>query len=240
MTAAAALSLPSPDLPRHPAKFSPAILDTLEAVLDTEARRRGTACARLRVVDPFAGTGRVHLLSAATVGVEIEPEWAGMAEGTVVGDARRLPFGAGSFDAVVTSPAYGNRLADHHAAKDGSTRRSYTHTLGRTLTPGNAGTMPYRDRQADVAPYRVLHRAAWAEVRRVLVAGGVLVLNVSDFYAGGERQHVSDWHLSTLRRLAFTLEYTVTVETPRLRYGANRARVEGEQVCVLRAPGAST
>jgi tRNA G10 N-methylase Trm11 len=163
-----------------------------------------------------------------------------MTPGTLVADARRLPFGAASFDVVATSPAYGNRLADHHEARDGSARRSYTHTLGRTLAAGNAGTMPYRDRQGDDAPYRVLHRAAWAEVRRVLAPGGLLVVNVSDFYAGGERQHVSGWHLDTLRALGFGLERTVTVSTPRLRFGANRSRVEGEQVSLLQAPGASS
>ena len=227
-----------PHAPHHPAKFTPAILDVVAAELAAEANRRGLDRSDLRVLDPFAGTGRVHLLSGATVGVELEPEWAAMAPGTLLGDARLLPFGPGSFDAVATSPAYGNRLADHHAAKDGSVRRSYTHTLGRALTAGNAGTMPYRDRQGDDAPYRVLNRVAWAEVRRVLVAGGMLVVNVSDFVAGGERQHVTDWHVGVLGVLGFTVERTRTVETPRLRYGANRQRVSGETVVVLRAPRA--
>lgn len=47
---------------------------------------------------------------------------------TVIGDATRLPFDNRMFDAVITSPTYGNRMADHHDAQDGSKRITYRHS----------------------------------------------------------------------------------------------------------------
>ena len=104
---------------------------------------------------------------------------------------------------VVTSPTYGNRLADHHNAKDGSRRISYTHTLGRTLTPGNSGAMHWGK------DYRLLHRLSWEEVARVLSIGGLFVLNVSNHIRKGEEVPVVQWHRD------------IEVPTARLRYGAN-------------------
>lgn len=79
----------------------------------------------LNVLDPFAGVGRAKLQAAlgfaafTVVGVELEAEWRGDDPLTVAGDATRLdPEWSGAFDAVFTSPCYGNRMADHHEAKD--------------------------------------------------------------------------------------------------------------------------
>ena len=46
----------------------------------------------------------------------------------MIGDATALPFADWTFDAVITSPTYGNRMADHHNAQDGSRRVSYRHS----------------------------------------------------------------------------------------------------------------
>ena len=89
-------------------------------------------------------------------------------------NAIALPFRDESFDAVVTSPTYGNRFADKHNAKDGSIRRSYTHDLGRTLHAENSGSMQWGQ------AYRDLHVKAWAECFRVVRPGGLFVLNISD------------------------------------------------------------
>jgi hypothetical protein len=42
------------------------------------------------------------------------PRWATAHPDTFIGDATKLIFDSSSFDAVVTSPCYANRMADHH------------------------------------------------------------------------------------------------------------------------------
>jgi len=186
-----------------------------------------------RVLDPFAGTGRVHWLHDNfhfdTVGIEIEPEWAEMHPRTVVGDATVLPFATGSFHAICTSPTYGNRMADHHEARDASRRNTYTHAIGHKLHPNNSGAMQWGE------AYRQMHLLAWAEAWRVLKPGGVFVLNISDHIRKGEVVRVSDWHLRTLARHGFERGNRVKVRTPRQRHGANgNLRVAHEIVATLR------
>lgn len=105
--------------PRHPAPYPRYVLDRLELWLGAERRELGRP---LRILDPFAGVGRIHDLPrrlGETVGVEIEPEWANLRKRTIVGDATQLPEAwTATFDAVATSCCYGSRMADHHEAKD--------------------------------------------------------------------------------------------------------------------------
>lgn len=99
---------------RHPAKFSDAILRKINEILTAERDGR-----RWRVLDPFAGVGRVHELALPgevdTLGIEIEREWADMHPGNVWGDARhawsliRARARWEHVDALITSPC----LAPH-------------------------------------------------------------------------------------------------------------------------------
>lgn len=179
-------------MPTHPAPFSDAIIDAIAPYV----------AGFDRVLDPFAGVGGVHRLRGSagvreTVGVELEPEWADKHEATRVGDARDVAvlFKGQLFDAIVTSPTYGNRLADHHNATDDSIRPTYKHTLGRDLTDGNTGAMQWG------AAYRDLHSDVWAACVEVLRPGGLFVLNVKDHVRDGERQHVPAWHVDNLCRV---------------------------------------
>jgi hypothetical protein len=112
----------------HPAKWSTPVLEAMADVVEAEHAR---VSDRLRVLDPFAGIGRgrLHLALqpwvAHVVGVELQPEWC--TEGTELGNACHLPGcnchpgpddWTGRYHAVVTSPCYGNRCADHHQAAD--------------------------------------------------------------------------------------------------------------------------
>jgi len=214
----------------HPAKYGATVLDALGALLAGEAVRRGKD--QLRVLDPFAGTGRIHTLDHDTIGGDLEPEWIGQGcdmGPVVVADALRLPFASGSFDALVTSPCYGNRLADHHNARDGSVRHSYTHDLGRPLHPASAGAMQWGE------PYRVFHRSAWVACFGVVVPDGLALVNVSDHIRRGEVVPVVAFHVGALELAGWVVEGVETVPTPRLRYGANgAARVDGERIIVAR------
>src|SRR3982751_1496096 len=206
----------------HPARFSLGLLPVFEAAVPV---------ARYpRVLDPFAGTGRIHELENETVGIELEPEWAKLHPDTLVGDARYLPFNDASFDAIVTSPTYGNRFADKHDAKDGSLRRSYTHDLGRKLTAGNSGGMQWGQ------GYRDLHMQAWEEAWRVLRPGGRFVLNIKDHDRNFTRQYVSAWHVSTLFGLGFELVWFDQLDAGGLRRGENAEERYPEQIFVLDTP----
>jgi hypothetical protein len=234
-TTSAKATVTKPDLGggvSHPARFSDAILDQLAAILIRHD-------AGARIVDPFAGTGRIHELNAVLRpnqpleihGVEMEREWAAMHPNTKVGNALDLPYPDEHFDACVTSPCYGNRLADHHDAADPETRRSYRFDLGRPLSPDNAGALQWG------ADYREFHQRAWKEAARVLRPGGLFVLNIKDHTRDGQRRYVAGWHVTTLCRLGFALLEHVEVATPALRVGDNADARWPEQVYVLRLGG---
>lgn len=171
----------------HPAAYSDAIV----AEIAKHVPASGT------VLDPFAGTGRIHELANAdrkTIGVEIEPEWADKHPDTVLGSALHLDevVEPGSVDAIATSPTYGNRMADHHDAKDDSVRLTYKHTLGRDLTDGNSGELQWGP------AYRAFHEDAWDQAVAALKPGGTFTLNIKNHIRAGEVQRVAEWHINYL------------------------------------------
>lgn len=181
-----------------------------------------------RVLDPFAGIGGIHRLANTTVGIELEPEWAWQHPDTIVGNALHLPFDNSEFDAIVTSPTFGNRMADHHDAKDGTVRNTYKHKLGRDLSADNSGAMQWGDE------YRDFHVRAWKEATRVTKQGGRFVLHVKNHIRKGEEQHVAEWHLSTLIGIGWVLKEWVILNSKGLKFGANRdLRTRHEYLMVL-------
>jgi hypothetical protein len=285
---------------KHPATFSKPILDQITAIVLDELTKTKFS---VDVLDPFAGTGKIHMLEnihprVRTTGIEIEAEWAmlgpqcshcGGAGGgnvrtgmdqtdfdwedcpdcwgtgckTIVGNALHLPEQwTNRFHMVVTSPTYGNRMADHHDAKDDSKRMTYKHMLGRDLHPDNSGQMHFGPK------YKEFHEKAWAEVTRVIklpdrahsfqvkspeiprpfipagdatltlgqdYSGGLFVLNVSNFIRSGKEVDVCQWHYDTIIQMGYDLELERDVPTARLRYGQNHAaRVTHEKIFVFR------
>ncbi len=222
----------------HPARYSPEVLNLFADLLASYSPLGA------RVLDPFAGTGRIHEfadLGYDTVGVELEKEWADLHERTQQGDALDLPFDADTFDAIVTSPTYGNRLADSHNAVDPERRRSYTHDLGRDLSTGSSGALHWRTSKpghdaAGSSTYREFHMRAWDEAVLVLRPGGLFVLNCCDHVRDGLVQPVTAWHCWALGALGLDYVESRSVPTRKLRQGANGELREQEQVHVFRKP----
>jgi hypothetical protein len=232
----------------HPAKFSKQVLNRFRELLAEHAWTSP-------VLDPFAGVGKLGDIFPDAIGLEIEPRWAAMGATRMkveVGDATAMRFPDATFGLVITSPSYGNRLADSHNAKDPckkcdgsglhegkpcrfcrgkglSHRNTYTHHLGEPLQRNNTGGMQWG------SEYRRIHLAAWAETVRVMQPMAPLFLNVSDHIRAGRRMKVSAWHVRTLLGLGLSFEDVVPVATDRLREGANHdLRVDSEWVFVLR------
>jgi tRNA G10 N-methylase Trm11 len=214
---------------KHPAKYSDVFIPIFAGLLYNYNR----------VLDPFAGTGKLAAIkdygfTGQVVCCEIEPEWAkcGMysdVDEWHIGDSRRMGWAEDEqFDAICTSPTYGNRMADHHNARDGSRRMTYRHTLGRELHKANSGRMQWGER------YRKLHEEVYAECWRVLSWGGRFVLNVSNHIRNGQEVDVVGWHRETLLGLGFEATHEIEVLTRRMRRGANHERrVATEKILVF-------
>jgi hypothetical protein len=221
----------TPSKREHPAPFSDPILDEVADSLE-EADQTGT------VLDPFAGTGRVHELrdrldNVKTVGVEIEPEWAAKHPDTIEGNALELTntVEPDSIDAIVTSPTYGNRMADHHDAKDDSVRLTYKHSLGRDLHDDNSGQLQWGPE------YRRFHQIAWAEAVAALKPGGTLTLNIKNHVRAGVIQRVAEWHANTLIDLGMRIDQLQSIPTRGFMAGENADRRAGDEyVIVFRKP----
>ncbi len=218
--------------PRHPAKYSDALLmHLLNAAEGYE-----------RILDPFAGTGKIGALKAlGHIGSihanDLEKEWLAPnlhgCDVVTFQDAEFLDYPPEYFDAIVTSPTYGNRMADHHKAKDGSRRVTYTHCLGRPLHPENTGAMHFGDRYCDK------HARIYAHLNQLLRPGGRWVVNVSNFIRAGVEVDVVSWTEKTLNALGLQTVEIIAVKTPRMGFGANaEKRVDHEHIIILQKPEA--
>lgn len=210
---------------QHPAKFSDSILEIIKGEIEENDN--------VRILDPFGGTGKLNrVINPKNLYInELEVEWLvqGFPSNLINGNALYLPFEKECFDYIITSPVYGNRMSDHHNAKDGSRRNTYTHTLGRKLHPDNSGVMQWGDE------YREFHKKAWKESVRVLKNNGIFILNVSNHIRKGKEVDVSSFHLETLIDLGLSLITGLIVWTPRYRMGENsELRVNHENIFILK------
>lgn len=212
---------------KHPARYNDEILAVMADLITTYGP---TTDGPYQVLDPFAGTGRIHELTQFdTYGIEIEPEWAEMHPRTMVGNALDMPWRNHWFDVVATSPTYGNRMADKHDAKDGSVRRSYKHDLGRNLHSDNSGGMQWGD------AYQGFHVDAWKECTRVVRRDGLLVLNIKDHIRGGKHIDVAGWHIEALSVYGWTPVAIRPVVTSGMGMGRNgNVRVPAELVIAFK------
>ena len=118
----------------HPAKYSESLLPILAKYCYGD------------IIDIMGGVGKAGLLKqynseikSVTIN-ELEQEWAIQAKENgvdkiIIGDARAI---TGQYNVIVTSPPYGNRMADNFKpSKPDSRRKMYASDLGRTLSKGS-------------------------------------------------------------------------------------------------------
>jgi hypothetical protein len=211
----------------HPAKFPAKVLEIFQAHVDEQSEPP-------TVLDPFAGVGGIHSLTGckATAGIELEIEWAAMHPNTACGDSAELLLAVpdDSIDMIATSPAYGNRFADQYIPKDTDTSKRFTYavSLGRKLTQGSGAAKSFGPKYCEI------HSAVWTQCARVLKPGGSLLLNIKNFYKGGEVVDVTAWHLAELRSLGLSVVEIHDTDLDGIQFSPNRDRCS-EQIFVLKS-----
>jgi DNA modification methylase len=232
---------------KHPATFNANILSVLETV----------APAGGIILDIFGGVGKIGALAKAgrtIISNEIEPRWAivGRENGcdeVIIGDATNLSIESESIDAIITSPTYGNRLADidksqTRVGKDKKrsdyTRRTYRAYYGKDLNTNNSGNKMHWFNDHRGNKYRILHCKAWLEAARVLKLNGLLIINIKDHVRDGKVMKVSDWHRLMIESIGFefisSLEISVHGDqnTRRRIWRDGRVSINHENIFVYR------
>lgn len=220
----------------HPARWTPAILDTLAPILLELG---------LPVHDPFAGTGErlgelCTRLGLTFTGTEIEPEF--IVERRVdPGDSTMPLTYPGGPHVVVTSPVYPNGMADHFHARDASRRHTYRQALAsnlggdRPLHPNNMGRWGNRYRRSQRSENEHFRIAAacikhWPDHA---------IVNVKDVVATTYRVDVIGRWRELLTAAGYEITRVIEVATPGQRNGANgHLRAEHEAVIVAQRTGA--
>lgn len=211
---------------RHPAVYSDVLMPYFIEL----------AKGHNRLLDPFAGTGKIGLIKEhVDIEVhanELEREWLSDnrygCDRLFYQDAEFLDTGM-LYDIIITSPTYGNRMADHFKASNPNGRFTYTHCLGRDLTEGNTGVMHFGKDYCDK------HMSIFKHLYNIMIDNGVFVLNCSDFIKKGEIIPVTGWMKDTMGVAGFGFVKDIEVQTPRMRFGANGSvRVPCEHILVFR------
>lgn len=186
-----------------------------------------------RILDPFAGIGTTAkcLPDYDVVGIEIEEEWANQHSTTICGDSKEIIPTLGKFDVVLTSPTYGNRMADDFKATNQTGRITYRHKLGHSLSRGTTANLHFNRKNQR---YETLHQEIWRLCVEALNDNGLFILNCKDFIANNKIQQVTKWHIETLETLGMKVISQSQVNSKGMRFGANREkRIDYENVVVL-------
>ena len=219
----------------HPAKYNDNLLKSFAELVNELGCQKESI-----ILDVFGGVGKIGRLKEmldfkiTVITSELEEEWAkqGYEHGVdfpLVSDSTCLPIKDKVIDFVITSPTYGNRMADSHIARDNSVRNTYTHKLGRKLSDNNTGKMQWGEN------YRKIHGLVYSEVFRTLKQNGYLILNMKDHIRSGKRVYVTDWHIQELENKGFKLLRHIKVQLKGNGFGANaHLRVPYESILLFK------
>lgn len=210
----------------HPAKYSNELLPILAKY------------AYGSIIDPMGGTGKAGLLKQYNSKItkvtinELEQEWADQAidnnvDEIIIGDAKNL---TGTYDCIVTSPPYGNRMADNFkASKPDSMGRRYAGDLGRTPSEGSCCCKHF-DRG-----YNELITEIFISLFNN-VKFDLFILNVSNFIRNFKEVRIDEFFLKLFTDNKFDLIAHERVKTRRQKgVGANtNLRVECEDIFVFK------
>jgi len=213
----------------HPAEWAPRALEAIPEIL----RRWGVPDGGI-VLDPYGGVGNIHkLVGYETISSEREAAWHLEAERRWPGRRNLcvpiLDLGYfGELHAVVTSPTWGNRMADTYmggsdemAGREPSKRSRRTYPIALGYVPDvkeSTCALQWGD------DYRLLHERHLRHMAGLLRPGGVLVIDIADHQRGKRRQRVTDWWEKWMRMWVGPVEERHCVEAPRWTFGANTTR----------------
>jgi hypothetical protein len=196
----------------HPAKYSKELLPYL-------AKHSYGVC-----LDIMGGTGRIGLLKeinpliTKTISNELEKEWAiqgieNKVDEIIIGDAKNLKL---SVDCIITSPPYGNRMADNFKpSKPSSMRKLYAGDLGRTPSNGSVCCKHFN------RGYEEIIKEIYDNVIKN-VQHDLFILNVSNFIRKFKEVDVISWYLNYFKENGYYLKYRYDIVTRRQRgVGAN-------------------
>jgi len=206
----------------HPAKFSDVLLDHIIDMIPHDIDW---------ITDPMAGVGKITQLSDDFLYHcnELEPEWGSQIEADIVtiGDARDMEINPKSI--IVTSPPYGNRMADCFVSKRPSSMKGrYAGDLGRRLSDGNTGSLHFGPQYVKVITD--IYESLFSK----MVSGQFFLLNISNFIRAKKEVNVVGFYLKLFSDSNFILSDFVNVSTPRDRgRGANADLRVDHEVLIL-------
>lgn len=236
---------------RHDAKYSDEVLEVLDQIVpDLDGP----------VVDPFAGLGLdLDRWGRRDVkGIELEPEWSAVSKRVKQGNALHRKSYPRKVGSIVTSPCYGNRLADKYLGpqcgvcggegkvfdetdlsmaecprcggngRDGRRRFGYAISLGRPVSEGSAASLQWGPK------YRAFHRDWLRLIASILDPGERrLVLNMSDHPRDKKRQYVVHWWVMAAHDEGFRMVEAYPADTSRIGLGANKENLASVEMVLV-------
>lgn len=184
----------------HPAPYSEGLFPIFADLISSVAVER----QQVKLLDPMCGEGSILDIKQHLPGVAFQVHasdlyrWTYAREGVHVADATSLPHPDSIFDVIVTSPPYGNRMADA-LSSDGDNRVTYADRRGAEAQPNDVSGMQWGQQ------YRLTMSTIWAETVRVAKPGALIVVNCKDHIRQARIQPVTEWHLLALTRLGCTI-----------------------------------